>query len=83
MHPSLPDLTEARRRFTDLSTAERANLRFLARGWTPDEIARHRLVTLNTVRSQIKTMLRRLETDCTLRAVTIYHLARDPQWGLP
>lgn len=79
-HSQLPDLAEARRRFASLSTMERGTLRYLARGWTPDEIARHRTVSLNTVRSQIKAINRRLGTDCVLRSVTLYHLARDAEW---
>lgn len=80
MHPSLPDPAEAGRRFADLSSYERWVLRHLARGWTPDQIAAHRCCSVWTVRTQVKAIRGRLGVDCTLRAVAIYHLARDPLW---
>jgi DNA-binding NarL/FixJ family response regulator len=83
MHVQVPDPAESADRLLELSTMELGTLRYLVRGWTPAEIAAHRFVALDTVRSQIKSMHARLAVDTTLRAVALYHQARAGEYDIP
>ncbi len=66
--------SEEQRQFADLTDAERAVLSALLRGSAVRDIARERFVGVETVRSQVKAILRKLGARTQMQAVAI---ARD------
>lgn len=72
-------VADQRRRapFESLTAKERAVLLGLLEGHNAEEIARHQVVALSTVRSHVKSLLRKLGVNSQLAAVA---LARDAGW---
>lgn len=68
---ALPVGPEVWARFETLTEAEGNVLRLLACGHTPTEVARIRVTAVSTVRSQIKTMQAKLETQSAGCAVAL------------
>ena len=69
---------EARDRLTTLTSRERQVLDHLAGGRNVDEIARIDAVSPTTVRTQVKSILAKLEVSSQLGAVAIAHRAQAP-----
>ena len=60
---------EERDRLATLSPTESGILRLLMAGWTPVEVARSRVVSVSTVRTQVKWILSKLEVHSQVAAV--------------
>lgn len=69
------DATDARSAVARLTTSEREVLAALAAGARPTDVAAARHVSLHTVRSQVKSILTKLEVASQLAAVAIAHRA--------
>ena len=61
----------ARPRRDTLTPAETEILRYLSHGLSPDDVARLRVVSPETVRGQVKTLRARLAAKTTAHAVAI------------
>lgn len=82
-HDLLLALASERRQLAPLerlSQCERQVLALLSDGMTAQQIAAYRFVSLTTVRSQIRSVLRKLEVSSQVAAVA---LARQRQWKPP
>lgn len=79
--PVLPDPRDELLRRLDLLTRREVDvLALVVRGRTATEIAREHVVSEMTVRSQLKSILHKLEVPCQLAAVA---LAKEAAWEAP
>ena len=74
-HQNRVENHEARRRLEDLTPREREVLRQLMQGHQVREIARLNVVSEATVRTQVKSILAKLEVSSQLAAVGLAHEA--------
>ncbi len=73
----LRERNEAAGRFADLTNVEAQVMALLVEGLSAEEIANRRYVALNTVRSEIKTILKKLDVHSQREATA---LARSSDW---